>query len=512
MYRTGLLAASLLLHTVAMAPNEYPWAAWVCVAPLLLALDGLEPRRAFGVGLFWGTAQIWLVCHWTAPALAYYWQQPWWFGVAFLLVASAIFVGIYYGLFAWVLARARPGREGPSFALVAAMAWVAAEFAQARVLGGDPWMLLGYALAAQPLLAQAADLGGVFLLSFVIVLVNGLAAEAWRSRRTLTIVARQLGSALAIIIALSGYGEMRLRSDLPQGPTQRVAIIQGNHDAGTRWNSAEHASGLDDYLRLTRQALAARPNLIVWPENAVTFFLEHEAIYREPILRLVREAGVELIVGGPHADTSVAERPRYFNSAFHIDTEGRITTRYDKLHLLPFAEYFPLQTIALLRRHFERVRSFHPGDEVRLLPTSLGPAAVSICFEGIFPGLVRRAMAQGAGLLLNLSNDAWLGAGAGPAQHLAMVSMRAIEHRTWVVRATTTGVSACIDPYGRIVARSPESAEAIVTHDVGPVHVTTPYEGIGDSFAWACSVLTLFVVTLAPRRAHRGGKTGAVQS
>jgi apolipoprotein N-acyltransferase len=501
--RIGLLAASLALHTAAMAPYEYGFAAWLCLVPLLLALDGLAPRRAFLVGLFWGTAQIWLVCHWTAPALAYYWQQPWWFGVAFLLVASAVFVGIYYGLFAVLLARMRARHEGPVFALLAAALWVAAEFGQARLLGGDPWMLLGYALVPHPLLTQAADLGGVFLLSFVIALVNGLVSEAWRCRYRRREAGTCLGLAVAVVAGLAAYGGMRLGSELPQGRTKRVAIVQGNHDPGKQWSSTGHGSGLDGYLRLTRKALLARPGLVVWPESAVTFFVAHEGMLGERIARLVRDAGVELIVGGPHADTTVAERPRYFNSAFHFGADGRITARYDKLHLLPFAEYFPLQTIALLRRHFERVRSFTPGEELRLLPTPLGPAAVSICFEGIFPNRVRAAMALGAGVLINLSNDAWLGAGAGPAQHLAMVSLRAIEHRSWLIRATTTGVSAIVDPRGRIVARTAESEEAILTADVAPLHVTTLYERIGDSFAWACVALALSAFAFSYRPESR---------
>lgn len=481
MRRLALLAASLLLHTAAMAPWQHVAAAWICLVPLLLALDGLSPRRAFLTGLLWGTAQIWLVCYWTAPALAFYWEQPWWFGVAFLLVASAIFVGIYYGLFALALVRLRRRFDGLPLALLTAALWVSIELGQARLLGGDPWMLLGYALVPQPLWIQIADVGGVYLLSFVVALINALVF--------LSVRRAQMGAlllAVAVLGAVGIYGWWRLGMRFPHQEPRRIAVVQGNNDPGAQWQSAAHGRGVDTYLRLTREALQSRPDLIVWPESAVTFFFALETLHRDPILRMVDAAGVELILGAPHADTTQAERPRYFNSAFHVDAGGAITARYDKVHLLPFAEYFPLQTIALLRRRFERVRSFTPGGEPQLLPSPLGPLAVAICFEGIFPELVRSHMARGAGLLLNLSNDSWLGAGAGPEQHLAMVALRAVEHRSWVIRATTTGVSAIVDPHGRVVQRSDTSTEAVLTQDVAAMHIDTLYEHLGESFAYAC--------------------------
>lgn len=491
------MVASLLLHTAAMAPWGFTPAAWLCLTGLFAALEGLKPARAFLAGLFWGTAQIWLVCYWTAPALAFYWEQPWWFGSSFLLVASAIFVGIYYALFAVVFVTLRRRFDGTVLALLVAAAWVAAEFAQSRVLGGNPWMLLGYALVPHPRLIQIADLGGVYVLSFVIACVNALLLDAWRKRRMPAAALRPAAVAGGVLGVILVYGSVRIVLPLPQAETHRVAVIQGNNDPGLQWQSAAHASGLDVYLRLTNAARSSRPEVVIWPESAVTFFLASEPYYRDKIAQLARTDGVELIVGAPHADTVESERPRYFNSAFHLDRNGAITGRYDKVHLLPFAEYFPLQTISFLRRQFERVRTFTPGETPQLLTTLLGPAAVAICFEGIFPSLVRSYMERGAGVLVNLSNDSWLGAGAGPEQHLEMVALRAVEFRTWVVRATTTGVSAIIDPFGRIVKRTRMFEEGILEHDISALHVDTVYERIGDAFAALCVALTAVAVAAA---------------
>jgi apolipoprotein N-acyltransferase len=198
--------------------------------------------------------------------------------------------------------------------------------------------------------------------------------------------------------------------------------------------------------------------------------------------------------------------PAFFNSAFYLTAAGGITGRYDKAHLLPFAEYFPLRFIAFLRRRFDRVRSFTPGDGETLLDTRMGRAAVVICFEAIFPELVREQMARGAEVLVNLSNDSWLGPDWGPAQHASMVVLRAIENRTWVVRATTTGVSAIIDPYGRVRTASGMGTEAVLRGSVTPLRIDTLYKRVGDWVPFGCliaSVLTLFALLLAGRTAAR---------
>jgi apolipoprotein N-acyltransferase len=209
-------------------------------------------------------------------------------------------------------------------------------------------------------------------------------------------------------------------------------------------------------------------------------------------------------VGGPHEEEELGKTPRYFNSAFHLTADGRIDGRYDKVHLLPFAEYFPLRTIQFLRRRFERVRYFTAAEQPALLHTRYGDVATLICFEAIFPEVVRRQTAAGAALMVNLSNDGWFGPTAGPDQHLMMVALRAVESRLWVVRATTTGVSAIIDPYGRITTRTSPFTAATIDGVVVPMQVTTPYERYGDAFAWLC---VLVVATALVARRSRTGES-----
>ncbi len=511
--QVALVLLSAALHSLAFPPWNVTPVIWIALVPFLWTVRGVSTGRGALLGLLWGTGAIWTVAAWVPPAFTVYYEQPWWFGLLFSIGASLLFWSSYYAVFgagaAWLSRRSGAATRPWVFATL----WVACEFARTRLLTGEPWLPIGYALVPHVTLIQAADVGGCSCCRSVVVLCNGtrdgdathvLLGQArtahaarppsWRvskgdSRR---IDGPHAGCpialpALVVIAATWAYGAYRLASPFPSRPAVPVLVVQGNNDLGSQWQREYYGQGLDRYLQLTRTAAANEaPQVIVWPESAVTFFLAHEAAFHAQIAALLRDTGADLLVGAPHYDDVDPAQPRYFNSAFYMTSDGRLAARYDKAHLLPFAEYFPLRFIQFLRRHFERVRAFTPGDGTTLLHTRMGTAAVVICFEAIFPDLVRRQMARGAEVLVNLSNDVWLGGGAGPAQHLAMVALRAVENRTWVVRATTTGISALIDPYGRITAQAPTSTAAVLHGQVVPLRVDTFYKRHGDVFAWAC--------------------------
>jgi apolipoprotein N-acyltransferase len=455
-------------------------------------------------GHLWGSAAIWGVGYWVADALTFYYKQPWWFGILFCLVGCQILWGTYYAVFAYCAARFLPRLSPSARPLATAVFWVTCELGRARLLTGEPWMLLGYALIPHTRLIQAADIGGVYLLSFAAILVNAVLAEivlAERDRFRFAVHAAVRPAALLLVLAL--YGEYRVWRAPAADDLLRVTVVQGNNDLGTQWRQEFYGAGLDLYARMSQvSAQSFAPDLLVWPENAVTFFLAHEPAYLASIASLLRPLGADLIVGAPHHEDRGA---RFFNSAFYITADGRLTGRYDKNHLLPFAEYFPLRFIGLLRRNFERVRYFTPGDGHTLLPTRGGPAAVVICFEAIFPEKVRQQTAGGATLLFNLSNDVWLGRGVGQAQHLAMVKLRAVENRLWVVRATTTGVSAIIDPLGRVRTQSALDRAVVLNGEVVPLRLWTFYKRFGDVFAYACVAAAIATIALRTRRSSRHG-------
>lgn len=519
--RVVAIVGSAVVHAGAFPPWEQSWLAWWALIPFFLALRGLTPRQGFAAGWLWGTAAIWVVAHWVPAALRFYYEQPWWFAILFCVIGSQVLWGTYYAAFGAAAAIILRYTRGAVQVSLIAVAWVVAEFARAHWLTGEPWMLLGYGLVSAPRMIQIADLGGVYLVSFVVVITNatgalilattmgnGIGRPSGISRADLQPAAGRNCSAyrsalmMAVILVASTwvYGSFRLAQSFPADAQVDVVAIQGNVSLGMQWRPEFHARGLDTYLELSEAALRKEPaDLLIWPESAVTFFMTEEEALLVRIRALLDEFDVELVVGGPHVDDSDPAMPRYYNSGFHLTADG-IAGRYDKAHLLPFGEYFPLKTIEFLRRRFERVRTFTPGEGETLLETPAGRAAVVICFEAIFPEKVRRQMRRGAGWLVNLTNDVWLGSHAGPRQHASMVELRAIENRTWVVRATTTGVSAIIDPHGTVVARSDTDVSATLRARIGARVGDTVYQRIGDAFAFGCVAALLLAALLGLAR------------
>jgi len=487
--------ASALLHALALPPwNLWPL-SFVALAPLAGLLARATPRQAAAWGVAWGMAAHWAEAAWVLPAMSFYYEQPMWFAVAFGVGSSLVYRGLHYALFAAAACWLMRGRRGAARALLFAAAWTAFELLRARGPTADPWLLLGYSLVPVPRLLQAADLGGIYVLSFVVALVNAAVADLFSPRRS-------MGGAVAAataVAALLAYGHWHL-SQPPRGaPPVPIAIIQGNNDFGAQWQAEHYGGGLQTYLSLSRLAVErSRPKLLVWPESAVTSFLASEPRHMAAVQQMLGETGTTLVTGAPHLADPDPAVPSFYNSAFAIDAEG-IRARVDKQRLLPFAEYFPLRFIHFLRRRFDRVRSFEAGDGPGLLPTALGPTAIVVCFEAVFPELLRARMGEVGSAVINLSNDGWLGRGAGPAQHLAMVVPRAVEQRAWIVRATTTGVSALIDPEGRVHYPTPLFRTAVIAADITPEPRMTLYRRWGDWFAIACA-LTIAVDAMFRRR------------
>jgi apolipoprotein N-acyltransferase len=505
--RAVAVLASAAAYAAAFPPWNQPWLAFFVPVPLLWALRRSSAGGAALVGFVWGTACISFFGYWVPVGLANYWQQPAWFGFLFALGIAMVYKGSYFAVFGWLYHRLQARYSPFQRILLTATLYVTCELARASLLTGHPWLLLGYAAAPYTTWVQMADLGGVYLLSFTIVLFGASLVELLVGTHDARGRAVATALALAACAAPLVYGQSRTRQSFDTGPTARsIAVVQANHDLGTQWREEFYGSGLESYVRLSNEITASKPALLVWPENAMTFFLTDAPVYLSAIAGFVERADTQLVAGGPYFEPGRPDGPIY-NSAFLITAEG-IAGRYDKVHLLPFAEYFPLRTIRFLRREFERVRSFTPAAEAVLLDTAAGRAGVLICFEAIFPELVRREVRKGAELLLNLSNDAWLQSRAGGEQHLLMVRLRAIEFRRWVVRSTTTGVSAFIDPLGRIRGRIESGAAGTLLADVRRSDTETIYFHLGDLFAWLC-VITTVVAFLFGRRSGASRNDGS---
>jgi apolipoprotein N-acyltransferase len=447
-------------------------------------------RGAVVVAWLWAVAAAWWLNDWFPKAVSTYYLQPVAVGYAFFVVVSSL-AAIPYMLFAaWYRGGVTPSTA--AFPLLVAAGWTGGELLRTLGPAGDPWALAGYSQARTLPLVQLADVAGVYGPGFVVVAVNAALARAHRPAGVVT-------AAIVAIVAVA-YGSTRLAEIPPDGGTTAVSIVQGNIDVGSQWNEDLYGRHLGAYLRLTHEALERdRPSLVVWPESAVTFFLDDEALYREAISYVLQPAGAELVAGGPRTDR--ASPPRLFNSAFLLSADGRVLGRYDKQSLLPFAEHFPIPGLDLLRRRFGRVREFTPGAVATLLPTSVGPAGVVICNEALFAPPAAARVAQGAALVIAITNDSWLADARYGEQALDMAILRAVEQRRFVVRASTAGPSAIVDPAGRIVARTSYPSAAVVAGRVAARSERTPYSRVGDAFGWTCIAVAGLSVAGRRRRA-----------
>lgn len=502
------LAAVVLggvLYGLAYPPLALRPLAWVALVPLLLVVRRSRPTAAAGYGALYAVVGTCMTVDWLPRTVATYYQQPAAVGLGLFAGVMLLTVVPWVAAFAAVyglLAR----RPSPLVPFTAAAAWVAAELGRATVLSGNPWVLLGYSQVGVDRVVQIADLAGVYGIGFVVAAVNAALAEGivgWRGDPRQRRAARAGAGGVALLLgATLFYGTLQVARAPTAAAPLSVGIVQANVDLGAQWRDELYGQNLDLLLRLTLESLrATQPALVVWPETAMTFFLEREPAYRAAIAHVLAPWSTELVAGGVYVDGD-GDGAAYFNSAFALASDGHILGRYDKQRLLPFAEYFPWPRLDLLRRNFGRVREFTPGGERPLLPTPAGPAGVLICNEALFGADAARRVRQGAAVLLNLSNDSWMNDEKFSGIAFDMSALRAVEQRRYLIRASTSGPSGIVDPYGRVTARTALTARAVSGGSVAPRHDLTAYARIGDAFAMACALAAAAAVALRLRTAR----------
>ena len=501
----SLVASSALLLGLAFPPTAWRPLAWIALAPFFVALRSQRLGVALLLTWVWTHLLCYVVWDWGPAAVTSYFKQ-----------SGTVAVGLFFGLGSVMLApyfmgfaaayRALARRFSRSLPLWAAAAWTAAELARSRLFtetsffSGNPWVLVGYSQAGFDAIVQIASVTGVYGISFAVVAVNAALAElvlAVLGRSLGRSVAWSLGLALLPALAALAFGFASLvgadRESTASGT--QIAVVQGNVGLESRWRSDFYGRNLDTYLALTQQALErGKPETVFWPEAAMTFFVGREPAYRSAIAGTLARGDAELLAGAPHY-----EGDDYFNSAFLLAPRGALLARYDKQHLVPFAEFFPFGKVDIVRRSFGRIREFSRGDSSPPLPTRAGPAGIVTCNEAWFPEISGRRVDEGAGYLVNLSNDSWFQPNFS-AQSFDMVRMRAVEQRRYLVRASTSGPSAIVDPWGRVLARSEPLEEAVLFGSIRARREPSLYGCSGDLFAVACVLAVAAGLLLVGRR------------
>ena len=472
-----LSIASGLLLALSFPRFSLDFLAWVAVAPLLLALDrAARPRQAVLRGYLSGLVFFAATHGWVRIAMVEYGGLGTLTAVGVHLAFAAL-LAVYLGLFgglAWLLLRHIPAKH-ILWGLPAL--WVGVELLRSHALTGLPFLLLGYALAGHLLLAQLARFGGVYLLSFVLALFNTGILLLLRNPT------RRGGMALAaafLALALLAAGGVLLPE--PRA-TEPVYLVQTNMSMHENWSGEpleRLLSELSSEVIATWARNDSRPGLVVWPEIPASLYYEQDLGLRFQLGRLARSTQSRMLVNVIAFDDSAQQLP--FNSVVLIGTEGGSLGRYDKIHLVPFGEYVPYRPVFFFAGTLtSEVGGFVAGSSVKPLGPQR-PVGPLICYEGIFPDLVRRFTAEGASVLVNVSNDGWYGTSAARDQLLLMARLRAVENGRWLLRATNTGLTAVIDPYGR-VTQFPADRRGVYTAAFGYGEGQTVYVAFGHWFA-----------------------------
>lgn len=494
----ALLAAigAAFLYTIACPPYEVAAAAWVAPALLMVPCRGLSAWRAALCGVVFALLMGVGVTGWAFQASLEYFEfhrvSAGLFVVAVWLVYGGIPFGVVLGLYARVAPRLPPAARAP----FAAWAWVAMEILRTSLFSGMPWELLGHMQFRRLWLVQVADLGGVYAVSFLVALasvaVGELARDAWHGPRAALKLRRRLLPAAGLLGAALAYGaHAESRYGHPwHGTSVSVAIVQGNVPNAFRWQRTHMERTLGTYVGLTESTRTQRPDLVVWPENAVDFYLEREPMLRGQLARAAALAPGGLLVGSPRLAAATEAR----NSVQLLRADGQITSYYDKQHLVPFAESSLLPTDGAATEPV-----YGAGPRADPVMSAVGRLGTMICYEVLFPRLVNDLVRRGAQVLVNVTNDSWLDAGDGAAleQHFSMAVFRAIETRRDLIRVAGSGASGFIDAFGRIGATVPRNTAGALVGRVRLREGLTPYVRWGDG--WILLFGAGIVVGLRPR-------------
>ncbi|SKA78442.1 apolipoprotein N-acyltransferase [Paucidesulfovibrio gracilis DSM 16080] len=468
----------------------------------LIAFRAGSPIRAFGWTYLTGVLAHCACLYWVAGPVAEYGGLPWWLALPCPIGVSLV-MGLYNGVFGWAMHRGAR-RLSPIFlCLFGGSLWAALEQTGAWFLSGFPWVTLSTAFADWPLLIQPAALIGAYGLSGLFA-ATGLALALWNTARSPRILL------LFVAIFVVGFGAYRMAGFTQSGTGKTIALIQGNIDQGHKWQAPYQISTVKKYLDLSQKALlessssegtTKSADLVVWPETAMPFYFQDAGVYGSQVVEFVNHKNVPLLLGSPAYRSNTDGSYTFFNRAFLLTPNASTMQWYDKVHLVPFGEYVPLKDWLPFDKLTQEAGDYQPGTRLAPLKTDGMHLGVLICYEAIFPGLAQDRVSHGADILINISNDAWFGRSSAPWQHLAQTQMRAVEQGRWIARGTNTGITAFIDPLGRIPARTSLFSDQILTWTVKPVQVTTMYHKIYAWLYWgiyAFSGLLLVWIALSP--------------
>ncbi|HET9177980.1 MAG TPA: apolipoprotein N-acyltransferase [Terriglobia bacterium] len=469
---------------------------WVACLPLLMA--SIAERRSwhgFWLGYLAGAVFLSGSCYWFVGVMQGYGNLNSVVAAGILILFVIVF-STFYGVFG--LLETTVARRSVGAALILSpFLWVALELARTYLVTGFPWNLLGYAVRPEGL-QQVASVTAVYGLSFLAVATSALVVWAMlKPGRRVSLMT------LAVWVAVLLAGNWLLDPPTPRTEPNLALLVQPNiplgeaaMDAWMPWtNPAPLESLVSDSLEAVREAgpTAATPPLLVWPETSAPFLYGRDPVFRGALQSMAKQARAYVISGTVTFLGPGSSRPQ--NSAVLLGPGGNLLLHYAKIHLVPFGEYVPWWAFpGKVGKITAEVGDFVPGKSVEVARTPEGAIGIFICYEAIFPQLVRKFAAKGAGVLVNISDDGWYGDSSAPFQHFEMARFRAIENGRFVLRGTNDGITAIIDPYGRVRKEIPRKQFGILTGHFRYLAKKTFYTEYGDVFAWLCVAVAAGII------------------
>jgi apolipoprotein N-acyltransferase len=499
-YAYALLSGALL--ALSFPRYGHPAFGWIALVPLLVMLARRpSPLRAFTLGLLAGFVYFVGTIYWTGTVVRTFGglAAP----VAMLaMVLLSAYLALFPALTALMTSRL-VAHLGTRAVWLAPAAWVAAEFFRGYLFGGFPWVPLGNSQVEVLPVAQLASVLGVYGLSALVAFVNAAIAMALLTdgRRRIEAIA----AAVVALIAVGGWGAWRIADGrlTREGTALRVGLVQGNIAQEDKWNPREARRIFTTHIAMTRDTVRRGAQLVMWPESSTPFMFEEDEAGETGVRDLAREVGVPILFGSDQVDRT-GQPFRLYNAAFLVTPDGRTAGVYRKIHLVPFGEFIPFKGLLFFVSPLvERFTDFSAGDAAVMLPVGSHRISIAICYEVVYPSLIRQSVAAGSELLTTITNDGWYGDSSAPYQHFALASMRAIEQGRYLARAANTGISGVVDPYGRVVRASGIFEQVGLVEEVRLLSERTIYSVIGDSIAYVSIAVVGLALIVSRREAWR---------
>jgi apolipoprotein N-acyltransferase len=493
--RLGASILSGVLLTLAFPLPDVHLLIWIACTPLILAAVS---ETNIALGFLWGviTGVVFLCgsLYWFVGVMQNYGNLNLLealAAMALFLVMFAPFWGVFGLVECWV------ARHSVRAALLLSpFLWVALELARTYLITGFPWNLLGYAVADSGL-DQIASVTGVYGLSFFAFVTS--AFFAWEMLEPRLKGVRWAALVWVIVLIIANLGMTPTRS---LGARHLAVLVQPdvplNDQGAVNWAPWRNPVPLERLVNLSLQKTSANSQgsdgtpLIVWSENSAPFFFDQGPLFRSAVESMAREARADVVVNTITFAGPNQTKPQ--NTAVVLNPSGKTILEYHKIHLVPMGEYIPSWLrFTRMSKMTSEVSDFIPGSSYQVAETPEGGIGVFICYEAIFPQIARRLTLRGAGVLVNISDDAWYGRSAARFQHLNMARFRAIENHRYLLRATNDGITAVVDPYGRVSARAPQYQETALAVRFRYLAQRSFYTDHGDVFAWTCVAVSIII-------------------